>query len=373
MGKPMPYISFSNIFRSLSTLVLSLTLTMFSTQSARSNEPILESYCLGNAWESCFIYFDGTITKGLANKFKEILNSDGPDVIFNSPGGDLQEALKIGRLIRKAGKQTVIGSLAGVDTFEGTTWDGTNRPMESPKNGRCESACAYAFMGGEERRLGSGKLGLHRFYSTERGLTSDAAQFISGLLVEYMVEMGVDARLFLAASKEGADGMYHVSEAEALDYAIVTPWGYGNVFLEPYLSGVVAASRRLDPPKAYDHVKQVTFFCEQGRPKVMLTADAGYLERNPIVDRPTFAVSRNEYQEINLKSLTVRDIGDISLLTFEIPRALQSRIFIRRENVWDFRVNLALPRSSGGNFGAELSMSEMDVAMVKSAFRHCIR
>ena len=31
-------------------------------------------------------------------------------------------------------------------------------------------------------------------------------------------------------------------------------------FLEPYLGGVVAASRRLDPPKAYDQVKQVTFF-----------------------------------------------------------------------------------------------------------------
>jgi len=367
MGEPVPYSIISNIVRSLPTLVLSFTLTMFSTQSARSNEPILESYCMGNAWESCFIYFDGTITKGLANKFKEILNSDGPDVIFNSPGGDLQEALTIGRLIRKSGKKTRIGSL------KETGSDDLGRPMDYPKNGKCESACAYAFMGGQERRLGSGKLGLHRFYSTERGLTSDEAQFLSGVLVEYMVEMGVDARLFLAASKEGADGMYYVSEAEALDYAIVTPWGYGKIFLEPYLGGVVAASRRLDPPKAYDQVKQVTFFCEQGRPKVMLTADAGYLERNPIVDRPKFAVSRDEFQEINLKSLTVRDIGDISLLTFEIPRALQSRIFIRRENVWDFRVNLALPRSSGGNYGAGLSMSEMDIAMVKSAFRHCIR
>jgi hypothetical protein len=364
----------SNIFRSLPTLVLSFTLTMLSSQSARSNEPVIESYCLGNAWESCFIYFDGTITKGSANKFKEVLEySEGPSVYLNSPGGDLQEALEIGRLIRKAGKQTDIGSLTGVDTFEGTIWDGSNRPMEAPKNGKCESACAYAFMGGQERRLDSGKLGLHRFYSTERGLTSDAAQFISGLLVEYMVEMGVDARLFLAASKEGADGMYYVSEAEALDYAIVTPYGYGDVFLEPYLGGVVAASRRLDPPKAYDQVKQVTFFCEEGRPKVMLTANAGYLERNPIVDRPKFAISRNEYQEINLNNLTVRDIGDISLLTFEIPRALQSRIFIRRENAWDFRVNLAFPRSSGGNYGAGLSMSEMDFSMVKSAFRHCIR
>lgn len=368
MGNNMRYSIISNVQRSLLTLVLAFTMTAFSSQSARSNEPVLESYCLGNAWESCFIYFDGTITKGIANDFKEILNNEGPNVYLNSPGGDLQEALKLGRLIRKAGKKTIIGSLAGVDTFEGT-----NRPIDFPENGRCESACAYAFMGGQERRLGSGRLGLHRFYSTERGLTSDEAQFLSGLLVEYMVEMGIDARLFLAASKEGAEGMYYVSEAEALDYAIVTPYGYDNFFLEPYLGGVVAASRRLDPSKAYDQVRQVTFFCEQGRAKVMLTAGAGYLERSKIVALPKFAVSRGDFQEIPLKSLNIRDIGDISLLTFEIPSPLQSRIFTRRENLWDFEVYVTYPRASGGNYGARLSMSEMDLAMVKSAFRHCIR
>ena len=161
--------AYSTVFNILRVLLMSfVTLTVCYSRPARSNEPVLESYCLGNAWESCFIYFDGTITKGLADQFKDVLeNSEGPSVYLNSPGGDLQEALKIGRLIRKAEKQTVIGSLAGVDTFEGT-----NRPMEFPESGRCESACAYAFMGGQERRLASGRLGLHRFYSTERGLTS---------------------------------------------------------------------------------------------------------------------------------------------------------------------------------------------------------
>ena len=356
------------IFQSLSTLVVALVLTFFSSQTARSDEAVLESYCLGNAIESCFVYIDGTITKDIADELSEMAAYiEAPAIYLNSPGGDLQEALRIGRIIRATGRlQTKIGTLEGVEK------DDFGRPIDFPKNGRCESACAYAFMGGQERRLGSGKLGLHRFYSTERGLTSDEAQFLSGLLVEYMVEMGVDARLFLAASKEGANGMYYVSEAEALDYAIVTPWGYGKVFLEPYLGGVVAASRRLDPPKAYDQVKQVTFFCEQGRPKVMLTADAGNLERSGAF-RAGFGVAGAGFQEINLKSLTVRDIGDISLLTFEIPRALQSRIFIRHENVWDFSVGVVYSRASGGNYGVWLSMSEMDIAMVKSAFRHCIR
>ena len=363
----MQYIIISTLFRGLLTLVLALPLTVFSSKSARSNEPILESYCLGNAWESCFVYFDGVIEKGVADKFEEILESEGPNVYLNSPGGDLQEALKIGRLIRRAGKQTRIGSLAGVDNFEGT-----NNPIGFPDNGRCESACAYAFMGGQERRLGSGKLGLHRFYSTERGLTSDEAQFLSGLLVEYMVEMGVDARLFLAASKEGAEGMYYVSEAEALDFAIVTPYGYGDLFLEPYLGGVVAASRRLDPPKAYDSVTQVTFFCDQGRPQVMLTASAGFLEGSN-APNPRFEVSGGELRIASNDLITIRDIGDISLLTIEIPVDLQSSILNLREGAREFYVDVPFPRAAGGVYGATLKMSDMDVAMVNSAFRHCIR
>ena len=186
-----------------------------------------------------------------------------------------------------------------------------------------------------------------------------------------MVEMGIDARLFLAASKEGAEGMYYVSEAEALDYAIVTPYGYGKFFLEPYLGGVVAASRRLNPPKPYDHVKQVTFFCEQGRAKVMLTAKAGFLQG--VQENPRFEVLGGDLKVVSRDLLTSRDVGDISLLTIEIPKNLLPTIFKLRGNIRDFYVDVPFARSSGGVYGARLSMSEMDFSMVKSAFRHCIR
>ena len=363
----MPLNTSCKIFQSLSTLAVALVLTLFSSQSARSDEPVLESYCLGNAYEACFVYIDGKITKDIADQLSETAAGiDAPAIYLNSPGGDLQEALRIGRIIRASGVMTKIGTLEGVEIDE------FGRPIDFPKNGRCESACAYAFMGGEERRIGSGKLGLHRFYSTERGLTADEAQFLSGLLVEYMVEMGVDARLFLAASKEGAEGMYYVSEAEALDYDIITPYGYSDFFLEPYLGGVVAASRRLDPPGPYDSVKQVTFFCDQGRPQVMLTANAGFLEgSNPL--NLSFGVFGSDLRTVSNDLITIRDIGDISLLTIEIPRDLQSSILNLRENVREFYVDVPFSRAAGGVYGASLKMSEMDVAMVNSAFRHCIR
>jgi hypothetical protein len=365
MGNNMRYSIISNVQRSLLTLVLAFTMTAVSPQSVRSDQRV-GSYCLGNAYEACFVYVDGTITKDIADQLSEMASGiDAPAIYLNSPGGDLQEALRIGRIIRASGLMTKIGTLEGVEIDE------FGRPSDFPKNGRCESACAYAFMGGQERRLGSGRLGLHRFYSTERGLTSDETQFLSGLLVEYMVEMGIDARLFLAASKEGAEGMYYVSEAEALDYAIVTPYGYGKFFLEPYLGGVVAASRRLNPPKPYDHVKQVTFFCEQGRAKVMLTAKAGFLQGEQ--ENPRFEVLGGDLKVVSRDLLTSRDVGDISLLTIEIPKNLLPTVFKLRGNIRDFYVDVPFARSSGGVYGARLSMSEMDFSMVKSAFRHCIR
>ncbi|MEH6741554.1 MAG: hypothetical protein V7695_23815 [Sulfitobacter sp.] len=353
--------------RSLLNIVLTLALVVLSIQNVRSDEHTLESYCLGNAWESCFIYFDGTITSGLGDQFKEILESEGPAVYLNSPGGDLEEALKIGRLIRKSGKSTIIGSLDGVQRS-----DFLSRPESMPTEGICESACAYIFMGGAERDLGSGKLGLHRFFSTERGLTSDEAQFLSGLLVEYMVEMGVDARLFLAASKEGAASMYYISDNEALDYDVITPTGYGDFFLEPYLGGVVAATRRLDPTTPYSSVNQVTFFCEQGRPHVMLTAQSGFIE-DSAKPYPRFEIAEAGLKTISNDFLTVRDIGDISLLTIEIPTNIQSGMFTLRKNVRQFYVDVPFSRAAGGVYGARLEMSEMDTAMVNSALRHYIR
>lgn len=338
-----------------------------ASQQASAAEYILEHHCIGNAWESCYVFFDGVISDGLADEFEKILEHEGPNVFLNSPGGDLQEAIEIGRLIRKSGKRTNVGSIDGIKT---RTFD--NKPDEFPKNGVCESACAYMFVGGEQRSLESGKLGFHRFYSTGRGIDSDEAQIISGILVAYLVEMGVDARLFLAASKEGAEGMYHVSYEEALEYSVVTPTGFGELFLEPYLSGVVAAARRLDAAGPYDAVNQVTFFCKQSIAHVMLTANAGFLEGN---EPMSIRLDTSEgLKNISTKFLTVRDVGDLSTLTVQIPADLLTELnMFRKGNTQEFYIDVVYQRVMGGVYGANLKMSGKDNSMVDSAFSLCIR
>jgi hypothetical protein len=107
-----------------------------------------------------FIYADGAITKGTAERFANFVKdkqiSDGAVVIFNSPGGLVAEALEFGRLIRTSGFETSLGT-------------------KDRKDGVCFSACTLAFLGGVRRTTESNMLfGVHRV-STKAPLTSAEA------------------------------------------------------------------------------------------------------------------------------------------------------------------------------------------------------
>ncbi|MFZ3324391.1 MAG: hypothetical protein WA231_00200 [Methylocella sp.] len=126
-----------------------------------------------------FIYAEGPITLGTAERFRTFVNENkikgGAVVIFNSPGGQVSEALEMGRQIRAAGFDTSIG-------------------IKSKKEGGgCFSACTLAFLGGVRRTTGSGTLfGVHRI-SAKAELTVAQAleigQITLGQIVEYVSYM----------------------------------------------------------------------------------------------------------------------------------------------------------------------------------------
>jgi hypothetical protein len=64
----------------------------------------------------------------------------GNAVWFASNGGDIDAGMDMGRMLRKFGAYTLVGS-----------------------NDQCLSACVFAYMGGERRSV-AGKLGIHRPY-----------------------------------------------------------------------------------------------------------------------------------------------------------------------------------------------------------------
>jgi len=98
-------------------------------------------------------------------------------VFLNSPGGDVDAAMKIGRIIRSVWGETYINNPAA----------------------HCYSSCALIFIAGV-KRYNFGELGLHRPYFGSAPLTREQIEkqmpIIRNVLKEYVEEMGITASFF---------------------------------------------------------------------------------------------------------------------------------------------------------------------------------
>jgi hypothetical protein len=86
-------------------------------------------------------------------------------------------------------------------------------------NSICASACAYAFAGGTSRFLDSstGKLGMHQFYAPDNtNISNVAVQEVSGLIVAYLDQMGIDAKAFTISTTADRKGMIWLTPEDAL-------------------------------------------------------------------------------------------------------------------------------------------------------------
>ena len=134
-------------------LFVTSVLLVLSIADRAAAEAHIDQGCLGNNSATCFVLIEGQIEKGLTERFQRYLDDEGVEgsrLILNSPGGNLGEALKLGRLIRELEWRTMIGGSGDVPRnstggFDILMWE------TYPANGICESACAYVFMGGVNR------------------------------------------------------------------------------------------------------------------------------------------------------------------------------------------------------------------------------
>jgi hypothetical protein len=134
---------------------------------------------------------EGQIVHNSARAFKTALRRAGPGtpVILHSPGGQLAGGLLLGVAFREAGIN--VGVAPG---------------------GACFSACAYALLGGVNRKvLSGGKVGVHEFFDIDgdpkRKLTAREKQEnkeIVELLKVYTQAMGVSPELVSLALRRSA-------------------------------------------------------------------------------------------------------------------------------------------------------------------------
>ena len=153
----------------------------------------------------------GAIESGDADRFAVYLMSLGDltvPVALNSPGGVVDEALKIGRTLRDRDADTAI--LPGMV---------------------CVSACPYMLAGGGERRVSRrAAVGMHQhYYETPAYLPAfwavEDIQHGQGRVMEFLIEMGVEPRVMLHSLNTPPDEIYVLVEEELLESRLATEIG----------------------------------------------------------------------------------------------------------------------------------------------------
>lgn len=338
--------------------VLTFSLIPCVAVAAEFDEPmVFKNGCMAASFHSCGISATGKITKNTPQEFEKFLaGSDGVsgDKIFlHSPGGTLIAGLELGRLIRKHGLRTTVMAV-NYSTFE-------------ESYGICASACAYAFMGGVKRgEFGdSGKIGVHRFYNHPDEIGSTAvAQLLSADLLLYTIEMDVDPRFLRLPANVGPTDLHYVSEDEARKYNLYTSSEFGDVFLEPYKDGVVAAAKRQTDPTSNDFIYQITTFCRSGANYILYTGALVPSEPAEL----SLSLDGRDF-EIAASAVTSEVRQKLRLLEVELPTDVSATLSATTSFYSTFGYSVA----DGGFYPVALKISEMGQKMIKSSFSHCIR
>lgn len=149
----------------------------------------------------------GTITPGISKAFAEEVAKRGSyikTVVLQSPGGSVQDALAMGRLIREKKFATEV------------------------EDGRyCASSCPLVFAGGVERRAGKGAaIGVHQVSAAGPSLSRDDgmenAQQISAVCQKYLRDMGIDLGVWVHAMETPRDELYYFKADELVNLKLAT-------------------------------------------------------------------------------------------------------------------------------------------------------
>jgi len=150
----------------------------------------------------------GEIGAATANWFRDRLDEDhlvaGDAVLLSSPGGELNQAVIMGEIIRSRGLVTAVGVADA---------SGQVRPAY------CASACVLVYAGGKNRYGVEGSmLGVHQFEATTQMRDPVAsAQRVAGMLLGYMTKMGVSSAVVQAMTETRDVRWLAVKEATAMN------------------------------------------------------------------------------------------------------------------------------------------------------------
>ena len=152
---------------------------------------------------------EGTIQPGTAERFAAEIAARGEyvkTVSLNSPGGALDDAMAMARLVREHGLDTQI-------------MDGA----------LCASSCPLVLAGGKHRAVEQkAAVGVHQFYAASQTSAGPEqvmadAQATTARISRHLVSMDVDPELWLHALDTPPRALYYFTAEEMTRYRLATP------------------------------------------------------------------------------------------------------------------------------------------------------
>jgi hypothetical protein len=173
-----------------------------------------------NGTSDAAMQIEGRIELGDFVKFEKLIRKlVGKVRLVNlfSPGGNVTEAIKIGRLVRKLRLSTAAPfQPKGFDTFP---YSGAN----DRKNYVCLSSCFFIYIAGISR--GGNTIGIHRPYLSPEtykkmsvGKAGKSQDFIRGVTLEYLTEMDVPGSYIEKMFSTPPDDIFNLKQKEINQY-----------------------------------------------------------------------------------------------------------------------------------------------------------
>ena len=250
----------------------------------------------GAKWK---VYADGPIDVNAADRFEQLIKKKNvpqySTIYLNSSGGSVIAGIGLGKLFRKYGFRTSLGRYAPNSDYP--LWDA-----------HCLSACTFAYIGAEFRYMSKESVfGVHRFYSAGRTLGSeDAAQILSGYIVQHLSSSGIDPTFFIKMTKAGPKEIYILSMSELEKMGVVnngigkTTWSIASLPSQGnplYLKGERKTQRGINKFMVICHpgigLELYVIFDPQGRQKEVMQMGAQSLS----IDRQTIPFREHLYGE----------------------------------------------------------------------------
>lgn len=261
-------------------MVMKFVLVLLSAVSAtcvNAEAMTFRQAASGGSCNSCvWTAAEGEITSETPEAFRSYLAQEQfpGRIVFDSPGGNVGAAIRLGRLIREARLQTSVGQTR---LFEGSTFE------SEILKGRCESACVLAYVGGLVRMIDEGSLGVHQFFDPAGGaIPSEATQLLMGQILLYLLDMRINTQILSIASGTPPSGMHHLTAEELSDLRLLDSRALQGPDLHVRDGGLVAEWIALNGDTS--PFRTVTLRCSQSAQAWRMTVH----DHDPLIDTLPF-------------------------------------------------------------------------------------